>query len=142
MKLLKKLEKAKSDEEARDILKNHVSQSKYNKYKLAYLTATARWRAKNPNYQRDYIRKRRQQVKELIGTQCVVCGATQKICFHEINGNDHPRGQACSYILKNYKNFVPLCKSDHSLIHAIAHVENPEKIIDLIRQIIAHHQKF
>lgn len=76
----------------------------------------------NPNA----IRSRRNRIKarakalKLIGDKCLICGSTERLCFHEIHGLNHNKDTEPYYYLKHPENFITLCYYHHKFIHAFA----------------------
>lgn len=80
----------------------------YRKYGLDH-------REQNKVTSRNWKQKMRRKCLNLIGNKCQICNSIEKIRFHEIHGKKHETGT--TYILKQYKDFVPLCLSCHNDIH-------------------------
>ena len=59
----------------------------------------------------------RQKAKQLIGSECLICGST-KILFHERNFQPHQNTTPQFYI-ENHQNFIPLCKYHHRIFHDV-----------------------
>jgi hypothetical protein len=113
----KYLELKQQREERQKFAKEHL----YERYPEAFKSATARWRAKNPQYQRRYIRKIQLEVQRVIGKTCIICGLSRNIHYHEIYGRDHPRSELTKlhYILNHSQDFVPLCRRHHYVLHRL-----------------------
>lgn len=64
----------------------------------------------------------RQEALNLIGIKCLICGSTDRLCFHEIHGKPHLNKKDSTqaelrYYIEHYKDFISLCQKHHSLIH-------------------------
>jgi len=99
--------------------------------KDAQYKATNTWHKRNRKRLSDYQKRRKkmQRIKalKLIGNKCIVCNTTKNILFHEVYGKLHT--VTYDYILKNYKDFVSMCKYHHQTLHTFA--KNREKYLEL-----------
>jgi predicted HNH restriction endonuclease len=84
---------------------------------------------------RKYQRGRRTKIIRLLGKTCVACSlTTDAIIFHEVHGKKHPYPSQ-NYILSHIEDFVPMCRSCHSLLHRLIRKTNLSKIIELAKKI-------
>lgn len=116
--------KAKRDKEGRDKNPEKYRIRAKNYYKSHQ--EQLKERIKSRRYAlRDYCLKH-------IGSICVVCGSSEKICFHEIHGKRHEKD--LSYVKNNSKDFIPLCSNHHNVLHMI---QREAKNIEKIRELLA-----
>jgi len=86
---------------------------------------------------KEYQRKIRQQLLNIIGDKCFICNSTSRICFHEIHGIPHKNCKP-NFYLSHPQDFIPLCYYHHKLIHALNDLspESREKVNKLLDSII------
>jgi len=89
-------------------------------------------------YMSRYIQELRRRIENLIGNKCILCGENKKLCFHEIYGKNHyiicksySNCTTLKYILKNIKDFVPLCRQCHKCLHLYKKIKNTKKFKEL-----------
>jgi len=74
----------------------------------------------------------RELIESYIGSACFICGSDKGIHFHQRYGKNHPNNY--EYILKNYVDFIPLCKYCHRQLHGLAKLlrkASQDKILEL-----------
>jgi hypothetical protein len=79
----------------------------------------------------------REKALSLIGSKCVICDSSERICFHEIHNKNHPRNDC--YVIKHYQDFIPLCMSHHSTLHRLIELKKLgflEKTLKIIMEKI------
>jgi len=54
-------------------------------------------------------------LKIRIGSKCKVCGKTEDIHYHKIDGKKHPYNR--EYLRDHPTEFIPLCRSHHEQLH-------------------------
>lgn len=73
------------------------------------------------NNQREYRKKQRQKIDDVLGIKCIICGCTLKdrkrSALHEIHGEEH--SYSLSYILNHIDDFVRMCIRCHYTLHSI-----------------------
>ena len=108
----------------------------YEKNKEEILAQRKRYRNTHCKKIRDQNRKKRERYRqkmiELIGDRCIICGSTEKLCFHEKYFRPHEH-ESVVYIIKHYKDFLPVCSRHHWLIHRLKECteEERKKILSL-----------
>ena len=62
------------------------------------------------------------KVNQILGIECVICGSTEKLFYHEIHGKPHTN--TMSYILKHIEDFTRLCQKCHINLHHLVNQTN------------------
>lgn len=88
---------------------------------------------------KEYKKKRDEEIMNIlrikVGDKCVLCGMSEKIHYHEINGIRHRNDK--QYYLNHLQDFIPLCSYCHNLVHKIARRKlSLEKISEIIKRLI------
>lgn len=93
----------------------------YKKNKGKLNPYAAKWRKSHRpqinEYTKTFKHREREELRKLIGSSCCICGSTTTICYHEIHGKFHIKGNR--YYREHYMDFVPLCRSCHRLLHIL-----------------------
>jgi len=72
----------------------------------------------NKKYFQTKGKKLRSILLMLIGSECLFCGSTEGLQFHEIHGKKHLTGiNGFYYYLDHLTDFIPICHSHHKRIH-------------------------
>lgn len=79
---------------------------------------SGKWQKKNPEKvavkNKKYYEKLRQEILDVLGGECSICGSQENLEAHEKKGNKHPAGvSGCLMILRNPKRFGLLCEECH-----------------------------
>lgn len=91
------------------------------------ITYNRDYRGKNPNYARNYKKKRYERIREIYynGTECTLCGSTKRIVFHHPDPKDKKwnfarmAGYTDDKIKEEFDKCVPLCSSCHCRLHHV-----------------------
>lgn len=110
--------------------RNRNHEERKRKRRMNYATNVEKYR----KYQREWSKKRRKEVEKIIGTQCLICGSTKKVCFHEIHGKPHPHARY-RYVLNHPEDFVPLCFDCHEALHRYVKIKNKKKFEELAKTV-------
>jgi hypothetical protein len=99
--------------------------------------ATKNWKLNHPNAQKIYRTKNRkltnayaekyykedsEKIKEILGSLCILCGSSKRVCLHEIHGKRHITLKY--YILQHIEDFIPLCFNCHNSLHKMSKTKN------------------
>jgi NAD-dependent dihydropyrimidine dehydrogenase PreA subunit len=101
---------------------------------------TPKWTHEYSNqYHSNYTKRTRKKILAILGNSCILCGFCeedkQRLHFHEIYGKEHKHNHGL-YVLKNIKDFVPLCRKCHNFIHIFCRSNGDiEKLVTLINWI-------
>jgi len=95
-------------------------QKNKDKAKQYQKTYREKHRDKYNKSNREQSRKKRAEIRQMLGNSCTLCGWIPKkgqknLSCHEIHGKTHKDNPY--YIIKNIKNFIPLCKHCHKTLH-------------------------
>lgn len=136
-KKIQKRQKKWYDENREEILKRREdrrgkNREQYRQYGRDY------YHRHKEEIKAEYQRKR-QELLNLIGNSCVVCGSKEKLVIHEIHGKKHPMSCGRTNIYFNYvklhvSDFATLCRRCHREIHYLA-TKNRKKAIELVKDI-------
>jgi len=130
------------------------------KYPNKIKDSREKWMVKNPELNKECKRKYaklhkpqhnkhemdiyyilRNEVLKVIGSKCIIsdahCDSLERICFHEIHGEKHPKGKTgLRYMLKHKDDFVPLCSRHHILLHNYIELLKNQFFRDLVSKMI------